>query len=86
MRELFTVGVRLIGVLGLYWALKHIPVLVGSLGLRFVELPDARLVNRWWELMLVVLSLVVSLGFALATPPHLASRNWSSNRREGECG
>ncbi len=66
MRALFIVGVRLIGVLALYWALKHIPTLLAIVRIQLTGVPEsAPWYNPVWELALVGVSFAVSLGFSL---------------------
>jgi len=67
MRAFFVVGVKLIGLLALYWALNHIAVLVGSVRFFWVEIPDAaQPFDAAWNMVTVSVSFIVSLGFALA--------------------
>lgn len=67
MRPFFVVGAKLIGLLALYWALQHIPVLVGSVQFFWVEVPQtAQPFDAAWNMLTVSMSFIVSIAFALA--------------------
>jgi hypothetical protein len=67
MRPFFVVGVKLIGLLALYWALQHIAILVTSIRLFWVEIPEAaKPLDAAWNMVTVSVSFIISLGFALA--------------------
>lgn len=65
MRPLFLVGLKLIGVLVLYWALQHITPLLASVRLLWAALPPgATDFDPVWNLVAVLISLVAALSFA----------------------
>jgi len=66
MRPLFVVGVNLIGVLVLYWAPQHIPVVLGTISFFWIELPEtAPRFSLAWELTSVCVGFLIALAFGI---------------------
>lgn len=67
MRPFFVVGAKLIGLLSLYWALQHIPMLLGSVQFFWVKVPQtAQPFSAAWNMLALSVSFIASIGFALA--------------------
>ena len=69
MRPFFIVGVKLIGLLVLYWATQHLGLLLGSARMLWVELPAGApaipAIDPLWNLVTVSVSFAVAIAFAL---------------------
>jgi len=66
MRPLFIVGVKLLGLLVLYWALQHIPPILSSAQLLWRESPaNSSVFNPVWNMITVSVSFVVAISFGL---------------------
>ena len=67
MRPFFIVGVKLIGLLVLYWALQHIGPLVSSVRLLWIEVPagTAAAFDPVWNLIAFSVSFLLAVAFAL---------------------
>jgi hypothetical protein len=67
MRPFFIVGVKLIGVLVLYWALQHIGPMVSSARLFWIQIPAGNVppVDPLWNMITYSVSFLVAVAFAL---------------------
>jgi len=67
MRPFFIVGVKLIGILVLYWALQHIAPIVSSVRFFWIEVPDANIpaIDPVWNMITYLSSFLVAFLFAL---------------------